>query len=146
VSGIVAVAAAACSESTEPAQFEVIEEVEFHVSLGVDLQAMTRTASGMYYQDLVVGDGALAEPGSEVSVYYVGRYRSGETFDSNVGRTALTFVVDEGGIIDGFNEGVRGMRVGGQRKIVIPPELAYGTPGPRGIMIFDIELADVQAP
>lgn len=129
----------ACSDSTGPV-FERIETALFHESLNVDLDAMTETDSGLYYQDLVVGDGALAEPGSRVRVAYLGRYRSGATFDSG----EIPFEIDAGGVIPGFNEGVRGMRVGGQRKLVIPPGLAYVRRGPEGILIFDVELLSVE--
>jgi FKBP-type peptidyl-prolyl cis-trans isomerase FkpA len=98
----------ACADSTGPV-FERIETALFHESLNVDLEAMTRTESGLYYQDLVEGDGALAEPGSQVTVAYLGRYRSGATFDSG----EIPFEIDAGQVIAGFNEGVRGMRVGG---------------------------------
>lgn len=128
----------ACSDSTGPV-FERIETALFHESLNVDLDAMTRTESGLYYQDLVVGDGALAEPGSEVTVAYLLRYRSGATVESG----EFTFEIDAGESIAGFNEGVRGMRVGGERKLVVPPELAYARRGPEGILIFDIELLSV---
>lgn len=128
----------ACSDSTGPV-FERIETALFHESLNVDLDAMTRTESGLYYEDLVVGDGALAEPGSQVMVAYLGRYRSGATFDSG----EVPFEIDAGGVIPGFNEGVRGMRVGGERKLVIPPGLAYVRRGPEGILIFDVELVSV---
>ncbi|MEX2472928.1 MAG: FKBP-type peptidyl-prolyl cis-trans isomerase [Gemmatimonadota bacterium] len=129
----------ACSDSTGPV-FERIETALFHESLNVDLDAMTRTDSGLYYQDLVVGDGALADPGSVVNVAYLLRYRSGATEESG----EYSFEIDADEAIAGFNEGVRGMRVGGERKLVVPPELAYGRTGPQGILIFDIELLTVE--
>ncbi len=129
----------ACSSATAP-QFERIETALFHESLDVDLEAMTRTDSGLYYQDLVVGDGALAEPGSQVTVAYLVRYRSGATLDSG----EISFEIDMDQVIAGFNEGVRGMRVGGERKLVIPPQLAYFRRGSEGILIFDVELLAVE--
>lgn len=142
-------AAAACNDSaTEPPEIEVIEEVEFHESLGIDLEEMTETESGLYYQDLVEGDGAEATSGADVAVHYVGRLRNGQTFDSTEGLDPFEFTLDDDAsdLIEGFNEGVRGMRVGGERKIIIPPELAYGVPGPQGILIFDLELVEVVEP
>jgi FKBP-type peptidyl-prolyl cis-trans isomerase FkpA len=141
----VALIAAGCGSDSPaaPLPFEVIEEVEFHESLGVDLSAMTRTDSGLYYQDLEVGEGELAESGSEVAVHYLLRLRSGEELETSVGGEPITFTIDVSNIIPGFNEGVRGMRVGGERKLVIPPELAYAVRGPNGILIFDVELMEV---
>lgn len=137
--GVALMGAAACSETTTPLEYERIEDVVFHESLDVDLADMTRTESGLYYQDLAVGDGATAEAGAEVRVSYLLRFRSGETVEAG----EFPFTVDAGGVIPGFNEGVRGMRVGGERKLVIPPALAYGTRGPQGILIFDVELLEV---
>ncbi|MDZ7780019.1 MAG: FKBP-type peptidyl-prolyl cis-trans isomerase [Gemmatimonadota bacterium] len=140
-------ATAACGDSpTEPPPFEVIEEVEFHESLGVDLDQMTETESGLYYQDLVEGDGAEATSGAEVTLHYLGRLRNGEPFDSTEVGDPFTFTVDNDEVIDGFDEGVLGMRVGGERKIVIPPELAYGVRGSQGILVFDLELVEVVVP
>lgn len=139
------VAAGCGSDSpTEPLPFEEIDEVEFHESLNVDLSAMTVTESGLYYQDLVLGDGELAESGSEVSVHYRLRLRSGQQVESSFDGVPITFTIDQSNIIDGFNEGVHGMRVGGERKLILPPQLAYGVRGPEGILIFDIELMEVQ--
>lgn len=142
----VALVAAGCGSDspTEPLPFEEIDEVEFHESLNVDLSAMTVTESGLYYQDLVLGDGELAESGSEVSVHYRLRLRSGEQVESSFEGAPITFTIDQSNIIDGFNEGVRGMRVGGERKLILPPQLAYGVRGPEGILIFDIELMEIQ--
>ncbi|MEX2467708.1 MAG: FKBP-type peptidyl-prolyl cis-trans isomerase [Gemmatimonadota bacterium] len=142
--GAVALAATACGDSsTAPLGFEVIEDVEFHESLDVDLSEMTKAASGLYYQNLVVGEGEIAAAGSDVAVHYLLRLRNGQQVETTVGGDPITFIVDQDGIIPGFSEGVRGMRVGGERKLVIPPQLAYGTRGPEGILIFDIELVSV---
>lgn len=139
------VAAGCGSDSpTEPLPFEEIDEVEFHESLNVDLSAMTVTESGLYYQDLVLGDGELAESGSEVSVHYRLRLRNGQQVESSFEGVPISFTIDQSNIIDGFNEGVHGMRVGGERKLILPPQLAYGVRGPEGILIFDIELMEVQ--
>lgn len=135
-------ALAGCGDSTEPLTFEEIEDVPFHESLNVDLSQMTRTDEGLYYQDLVVGDGELAEAGAQVNVNYVGRFRSGVTFDAG----SFSFTIDGGAVIEGFNDGIRGMRAGGERKIIIPPALAYNVRGPEGILVFDIELVDVTPP
>jgi FKBP-type peptidyl-prolyl cis-trans isomerase len=121
-------------------------DLEFDASLGVDLTQMTRTASGLYYQDLVVGDGAVAQAGDQVTVHYTGWLHDGTEFDSSVGGDPATFPL--GGVIAGWQEGVPGMKVGGKRKLVIPPNLAYGKSGRGSIpgnatLVFDIDLIGV---
>ncbi len=114
------------------------------------------TTSAPYSQtDLVVGTGALAAPGSLVTVAYTGWLHDstrtdakGAQFDSN---TAFTFRLGTGAVIRGWDQGVSGMRVGGQRRLVIPPDLAYGNqsrPGsiipPNATLVFDITMNNVQ--
>ena len=114
------------------------------------------TTSAPYSQtDLVVGTGALAGPGSQVTVAYTGWLHDssrtdakGAQFDSN---TAFTFRVGTGAVIRGWDQGVSGMRVGGQRRLVIPPDLAYGNQSPPGsiippnaTLVFDITMNNVQ--
>lgn len=105
------------------------------------------TASGLQYRDLVVGSGAVAAAGQTVTVEYVGSRQNGEVFDSSRTRgTPFTFTLGAGGVIAGWDEGVAGMRVGGQRTLVIPANLAYGDnpPGaviqPGDTLVFDVEL------
>lgn len=136
---IMAVITACGSDSTGP-EFQVIEEVEFAPELGIDLSEMTRTSSGVYYLDVEVGEGEPATDGTSMRVGYNGYLTTGVLFDS--GTTA--FVVGSGNLIAGFDEGVRGMRLGGRRRIIIPPELGYGDQSydavPAGsILIFDVE-------
>jgi len=117
---------------------------EFDASLGIDLASMTKTPSGLYYKDLVVGTGAAAATGSTTKVTYSGWLSSGTRFDS--GTISITLGTTR--VIDGFAEGVTGMKVGGKRKLVIPPELGYGKNGNAPIpgnatLIFDVELLEV---
>jgi len=117
---------------------------EFDPSLGVDLATMTKTASGLYYQDLVVGTGATAVAGDHVNVTYTGWLSSGDKFDSGT----YEFDLGKGQAIDGFDEGVTGMKVGGKRKLVLPPELAYGKNGLGPIpgnatLVFEVELLEI---
>jgi FKBP-type peptidyl-prolyl cis-trans isomerase FkpA len=142
---LLALGLAACGDSTDP-----LTNDDFAPELGVDLDAMTQTASGLYYQDLEVGDGAEAVTGSEATVHYEGFLASGNKFDSSRDRDdPFTFAVGTGTVIPGFDEGVSGMRAGGVRKLVIPPELAYGESGagtvipPNATLVFDIELLEV---
>jgi len=122
----------------------------FAPELGVDLDAMTQTASGLQYQDLTVGDGTAAQAGDSVSVHYTGWLTDGTKFDSSVDRgTPFEFHLGAGQVIAGWDEGVAGMRVGGKRKLVIPPELGYGNAGAGGVipggatLVFDVELLEV---
>ena len=100
-------------------------------------------------KDLVVGDGAEAKPGDVVDVHYVGvEYDSGEEFDSSWNRgESIAFPLR--GLIQGWQDGIPGMRVGGRRQLTIPPELAYGPAGgghrlSGQTLIFIIDLLDVK--
>jgi FKBP-type peptidyl-prolyl cis-trans isomerase FkpA len=126
-----ALATAAC-DSTGP---------DFDSGLGVDLAAMTQTASGLYVLDVTVGTGAVAAVGNRATVRYTGWLENGDQFDSGT----YTFRLGQREAIDGFDEGVTGMRVGGERRIVIPPSLGYGELGSGRIpgdayLLFDMEL------
>ena len=112
---------------------------------------MHKLASGLQYEDVVVGSGTMAEPGMSVSVHYTGRLTDGSKFDSSLDRgQPLKFQLGSGQVIDGWEQGIKGMRIGGKRKLTIPPDLAYGARGSSGVippyatLLFDIELIDVQ--
>ena len=102
--------------------------------------------------DLTVGDGAEATPGSQVSVHYVGvAHSTGEEFDASYNRGApLDFPLGRGRVIAGWDQGVAGMKVGGRRRLVIPPHLAYGDRGAGGVigpgetLIFVVDLVGVR--
>ena len=107
------------------------------------------TESGLIILDVVVGEGEEAMPGNTVTVNYTGRLENGEQFDTSIGRAPFSFPLGAGRVIKGWDEGVAGMKVGGQRKLTIPPELAYGTRGagnvipPNATLIFDVELLKI---
>ena len=110
----------------------------------------TTTASGLQYWDIVVGTGATASPGNTVKVHYSGFLTSGAKFDSSRDRgEPFSFALGTGQVIKGWDEGVAGMKVGGQRQLRIPPQLGYGPAGAGGVippnatLIFDVELLDV---
>lgn len=143
-----ATAAAACKDIASPDQDPTT--TAFAPSLNVNLtRDFTRTASGLYVQDLQVGAGAVADTGKTVRTYYTGWLSSGRQFDSNrTGTTPLEFKLGGGSVIPGWEEGIKGMRVGGRRRLVIPPSLGYGsrTSGliPAGsVLVFDIDLVGV---
>ena len=109
------------------------------------------TGSGLRYEDLVVGTGAEATPGSLVSVHYTGWLADGTKFDSSLDAgQPFEFQLGTGGVIQGWDEGVAGMKVGGKRKLVVPSELGYGAQGaggvipPNAVLIFEVELLDVK--
>lgn len=146
---LLAVLAACGADDTGPDAPD-IATTTFAPSLGIDLTQMTKTATGLYWRDLSVGTGATVTVGVQASVRYTGWLANGTQFDSNVGAASpFRFTVGGGGTIAGFDEGVRGMRVGGQRQIIIPPSLGYGASGQgaipgNAILVFRIELVAVQ--
>lgn len=108
-----------------------------------------KTASGLIYLDLKVGTGPEAKNGTQVTVHYKGTLTNGEMFDSSYSRNAAFAFALPGPVIRGWNEGVVGMKVGGKRKLVVPPDLGYGSEGngpiPGGAtLIFEIELLEVK--
>ena len=96
-----------------------------------------------------VGDGAEANPGQKVTVNYIGLLENGKEFDSSYGRGPFSFPLGAGQVIKGWDEGVAGMKVGGKRKLVIPPELGYGSRGAGGVippnatLVFEVELLEI---
>lgn len=144
-----AVAAVACRDVAAPNENPAA--TTYATSLGVNLSQMTKTSSGLYYKDLVVGTGKAAAKDSVLKVYYTGWLTTGHQFDSNRGKTPFQFTVGGNQVIPGWDEGLIAgtpMRVGGRRLLVIPPELGYGfrTSGtiPAGsVLVFDVELVGV---
>jgi len=108
-----------------------------------------KLASGLMYEDLVVGNGKMADPGLTAVVNYTGWLTDGTKFDSSIGRQPFQFVVGQHQVIAGWDEGVKGMRVGGKRKLTIPPDLGYGAQGAGGVippnatLVFEVELLGV---
>lgn len=109
------------------------------------------TASGLKYQVLKAGTGAVAKAGQTVSVHYTGWLTNGKKFDSSVDRgQPFQFALGGGQVIRGWDEGVAGMKVGEKRKLTIPSDLGYGANGAGGVippnatLIFDVELLGVQ--
>ena len=121
--------AASCGSDSSGPDDPDIATTTFAPSLGVDLSARTVTGTGLYWRDLTVGSGTTATIGRQVGVIYTGWLVNGTQFDSNVGRALLSFRVGLGEVVPGFDEGVRGMAVGGERQLIIPPSLGYGRGG-----------------
>ncbi len=108
------------------------------------------TDSGLKYDDLIEGDGAAAAAGQRVMVHYTGWLMDGRKFDSSVDRAdPFTFALGAGQVIRGWDEGVQGMKIGGKRKLTIPPQLGYGARGAGGVippnatLVFEVELLEI---
>ena len=111
----------------------------------------TTTASGLQIEEIKLGDGDSAAAGQFVSVHYTGWLTDGSKFDSSKDRNEpFDFPLGQRNVIAGWDEGVQGMRVGGIRKLTIPPQLGYGARGAGGVippnatLVFEVELLDLQ--
>ena len=110
------------------------------------------TDSGLKYEDLIEGDGEQANVGQRVSVHYTGWLLGGEKFDSSLDRNQpFDFSLGKGMVIQGWDEGVAGMKVGGKCRLTIPPQLGYGQQGAGGVippnatLVFEVELLAISA-
>ena len=108
------------------------------------------TDSGLKYDDTVLGQGGVANAGQTVSVHYTGWLTDGKKFDSSKDRDEpFEFKLGAGQVIRGWDEGVQGMRIGGTRKLTIPPQLGYGARGAGGVippnatLVFEVELLGI---
>ena len=107
--------------------------------------------NGLIIEDIIIGVGTTAEKYSIATVHYTGKLQDGIVFDSSqkIGREPLRFTLGVGQVIDGWDQGVIGMKVGGQRKLKIHPELGYGSQDkgvipPNSTLIFKVELLEVE--
>ncbi len=111
----------------------------------------TTTASGLIIEDVTIGEGDVASAGQSVTVHYTGLLTDGTKFDSSKDRDdPFEFPLGGGRVIKGWDEGVQGMKVGGVRKLTIPPALGYGARGAGGVippnatLVFEVELLGVE--
>jgi FKBP-type peptidyl-prolyl cis-trans isomerase len=108
------------------------------------------TASGLKYVDLKIGEGASAQIGKKLTVHYTGWFTDGQKFaSSRDDGEPLNLTLGQKQVIQGWEEGLTGMKVGGMRKLIIPPNLAYGERGrgpipPNATLIFEVELLGVE--
>lgn len=114
-------------------------------------EAKVKTQSGLVYEEMQEGTGQESKKGDTVDVHYTGWLTDGTKFDSSVDRgTPFTFKLGAGMVIKGWDEGVAGMKVGGKRKLTIPPDLGYGPRGAGGVippnatLVFEVELLKVK--
>jgi peptidylprolyl isomerase len=144
LSALLPLALGACG-TTETFVPVPIESTNFAPSLGVNLAGSTKTASGLYIRDIKVGTGATLTSGQTVGVYYSGALANGSTFDARQApNSPFAFKLGSGFVIKGWDEGVAGMKVGGQRQLVIPAALGYGSAGngpipPDAVLVFTID-------
>ena len=107
--------------------------------------------NGLIIKDKLVGEGSVASKYSIVTVHYIGRLENGKIFDSSkqIGKEPIRFTLGAGQVIKGWDQGIIGMKVGGQRKLIIPPNLGYGDQymgviPPHSTLIFNVELIEVE--
>ena len=114
-------------------------------------QTIPMQSKTLQIEDIVVGEGAEAVSGKLISVHYTGTLADGTKFDSSLDRgTPFEFILGTGQVIRGWDQGIEGMKVGGKRKLIIPPELGYGAAGipgtipPNSTLVFEVELLDIR--
>jgi peptidylprolyl isomerase len=127
VSGVIA-AACGSDSPTEVPPVPNIDTIAFASSLGINLSTFTKTSYGLYYKDLVVGNGATLAANDSLFVHYFGYFPTGVVFDSNPTTAApFGFKIGSGDVIAAWDSTARTMKIGGQRQIIVPPSLGYGS-------------------
>ncbi|HEY4321902.1 MAG TPA: FKBP-type peptidyl-prolyl cis-trans isomerase [Gemmatimonadales bacterium] len=127
-----------------------IEATRFNPALNVNLQSSTHTPSGLYYRDITVGTGRVAASGDQVVMSYIGALPDGTVFDkSSPDSPTISFPLGAGQVVAGWDEGIVGMKVGGKRQLIVPPDLGYGAVGRapvpgNAIMVFTVELVGIK--
>ncbi len=140
---------AAPGRSARP-RWQVVSWVSMPIKASVLGANAVITPSGLKYEDIIVGTGPSPQPGQDVTVHYTGVLENGTKFDSSLDRgQPFIFKIGMGKVIKGWDEGVMTMKVGGKRKLVIPPQLGYGARGvgpipPNSTLVFEVELLGVQ--
>ena len=139
--------------AANPAEEETVtmDKNEALKALGIDLDAIKTTDSGLEYVEEVEGEGDLPMEGEMVRVHYTGKLLDGSVFDSSYKRNEpFSFVIGVGQVIKGWDEGVIAMKPGAKRTLIIPAELGYGARGAGGVippnatLVFDVELLEIR--
>ncbi len=127
-----------------------LAQIPFAPQLGVDLSRMTQAPEGLYFSDPIEGVGEEARLNSRVTIHYLGWFPDGTLFESSAAEGGpVEFTIGDGRVIRGWDLGIRGMRAGGRRIMVIPPGLAYGSRGIPGMipgnatLVFEVQLVAV---
>ena len=142
--------AAACSDSPTAVEFQVIENVTFHDTLGIVLADFTKLASGVYIRDDSIGTGPVLVAGDSVSLNHSGWLANGALLSNGQFSIEYADTTSARRLIQGFTIGMEGMAEGGTRFFIVPPELGYGSrppfgsPIPQGaILVFEVDVLDV---
>lgn len=146
---VMALAVAGCASQNAPPRVAtpaIIDSTTFAPALEIDLAKFTRNTAGMYYRDLLPGRGVIAATGRKVTFRYAAFLADGTPVESR--RDPIEAELGEG-MIRGLRLGLTGMRAGGQRRLVVPPSLAYGRSQygaipPNSVLVFDVELISVR--
>lgn len=127
------------------------QDPAFAAALGVNLAEMQRTGRGIHYRDLELGEGLAVGTGFTVTIHYTGWLPDGTQFEtSRLENEPVTFRLGDGKVIRGWEEGLRGMRPGGVRQLVVPARMAYGNRGlppvipPNTTLVFEIQLVSAR--
>ncbi|GAA5935066.1 uncharacterized protein JCM15063_003141 [Sporobolomyces koalae] len=141
-----AVPAPAAAAAASPAAKKEEKKTEKKAAAGPKTQTL---AGGLEITDAKTGTGAAAKSGSKVGMRYIGKLENGKVFDSNTKGSPLTFTLGRGQVITGWDKGIVGMQVGGERKLRIPAAMAYGKKGTQGIppnsvLLFDVKLVSIK--
>ena len=145
---LVSLSAACLGEDTTAPVTEDPATLTYASALNVRIGDMTRTSTGLYYLDVAPGTGTPVVAGDSIAVQYTGWLANGAMFDtSRDNGVPYPFRLGRGRVIAGWDEGLAGMRVGGRRRLVIPPALGYGATGngpipPGAVMVFDVEIVN----
>lgn len=153
VTVFLACAVVACGGTSAPVDSAALPpsdpaDLFFAPELEIELSEFEKTSSGLYIQDVQIGDGPIARRTSRVWIEYVGWLPDGTVFDGNVGGDPYNVRLGGNEVIRGWNEGIAGMKRGGIRRLVVRPSLAYGSRGrgdipPGSTLVFHVELIDV---
>lgn len=145
----IALAGCASGGGASPAT-RSMESIPFAAALDVNLARMTKTPAGVYYRDIEEGTGPIVRGKEDLKVHYTGWLSNGAKFDSNTNdQQPLTVPLGRGRVIKGWDDGIVGMRVGGRRQLVIPPELGYGSNRsgeipPDAVLVFEIRVVSAK--